>query len=141
MEILTKCHTIVVPMASCRVATRKTLKPIGSVSHGVFFMKMWRVIWISSSQDNTYYHDSSFEFMIKVKAWKWEWVVRVSQDSSTNKFGRVKGSESQPLPNEKHFGSYSPLVVFIFWHKSAYIKHGPNWAPIYHWEALQTLIL
>jgi hypothetical protein len=55
--------------------------------------------------------------------------VRVLQDSSTNKCGRVQGRESQPLPNEKHFGSYSPLVVLNFWDKNAYSKHGPNWAP------------
>lgn len=55
--------------------------------------------------------------------------MNVSQDSNTNKCGRVQGSESQPLPNEKHFGSYSPLVVLIFGDESAYSKHGPNWAP------------
>jgi hypothetical protein len=108
LEILTKCHTILVPIASYRVKEN-----IGTYKE----CKSWCVLYECvklyeyMAQDNTYYHDSNFEFMIKVKAWKWEWVVRMSQDSSTNKCERVQGSESQPLPNEKHFANYNPLVV------------------------------
>jgi hypothetical protein len=58
--------------------------------------------------------------------------VRVSQDSSTNKFGRVQGSESQPLPNEKYFGSYSPLVVLFLGMKVHIVNMVQIGPPIYH---------
>lgn len=67
MEFFAKCHTIVIPMASCRITTRQTLGPIGSVGRGLFCrecVKSYEYL----VQDNTYYHDSSFGFMIKVKA-------------------------------------------------------------------------
>ncbi len=128
MEFFAKCHTIVIPMASCIITTRQTLAPIGSVGHGVFCMNVWSHmnIWLKMT---LIIMTLALGLWSKLRHENGEWVVRVSQDLSINKCGRVQGSESQPFPNEKHFESYSPLVILNFWDKSVYSKHGPNWAP------------